>query len=226
MGALLEIAGLTKRFRSGAGFLEVLRGVDLALNAGEFVAVVGPSGAGKSTLLHILGALDRPDGGTVAFRGVDIFAGRPAALDRYRNREVGFVFQFHHLMPEFTALENVMMPALVSRMSPAQAAAEAQRLLELVGLAERSGHRPGQLSGGEQQRVAVARALVMSPSLLLADEPTGNLDAENSAAVFELLRRLGRQQGLTVAMVTHNRELAEATDRILTLTAGRVCVAV
>ncbi len=222
MGIVLEVQGLHKSFRSGAATLQVLRGVDLALAAGEFVAVVGPSGAGKSTLLHILGALDRPNEGQVVYKGNDVFKRRPAEVDRYRNREVGFVFQFHHLMPEFTALENVMMPALAARIRPAQATAEAERLLAEVGLAERATHRPGQLSGGEQQRVAVARALVMSPSLLLADEPTGNLDTESSDAVFGLLREIGRQRGLTVVMVTHNRELAAATDRILTLTAGRI----
>jgi lipoprotein-releasing system ATP-binding protein len=220
MAALMKVEELRKSFASGAETLRVLRGVGFDLAEGEFLSVVGQSGAGKSTLLHIMGGLDRPDGGRVMFRDRDVFVGTAAELDRYRNRDVGFIFQFHHLMPEFTALENVMMPALVAKRSRDEARREAASWLAEVGLSQRLEHRPGQLSGGEQQRVAVARALVMSPAVLLADEPTGNLDQENSQAVFRLLQDINRRRRLSVVMVTHNAELAAAADRMMRLANG------
>ncbi len=220
MAPLMKVEELRKSFASGAETLRVLRGIDFELAEGEFLSVIGQSGAGKSTLLHIMGGLDRPDGGRVLFRDRDVFGGSASELDRYRNRDVGFIFQFHHLMPEFSALENVMMPALVAKMGREEARRVAADWLAEVGLSDRLKHRPGQLSGGEQQRVAVARALVMSPAVLMADEPTGNLDQENSQAVFRLLRDINRRRRLSVVMVTHNAELATATDRTMRLANG------
>jgi lipoprotein-releasing system ATP-binding protein len=222
MGALLEARGLAKSYASGPRTLAVVAGVDLAVGAGETVAVVGPSGAGKSTLLHLLGGIDRPDAGEILFEGAPLSRRTPAQLARYRNTEVGFVFQSHFLMPDFTALENVGMPLLVGGVRPAPAARRAAELLALVGLAERAHHRPGELSGGEQQRVAIARAVARGPRLLLADEPTGNLDRETGLAVFELLLRLNREQGLTLVMVTHNEDLARALGRTLRIESGRI----
>ncbi len=217
----LEVRDLRKEYRGGGGSVRVLRGVTFALAAGEFVAVVGPSGCGKSTLLHLLGGLDTTDDGKILIEGRPLSISQ-TALDRYRNREIGFIFQFHHLLPEFTALENVMIPALIGRVAPPVARARSIELLSEVGLSDRLEHRPGELSGGEQQRVAVARALVMSPRLVLADEPTGNLDQENSRKVFELLRGLNRTHDLAVIMVTHNAELAGQADRVLRLDGGVV----
>ncbi|AMV72680.1 ABC transporter ATP-binding protein [Desulfuromonas carbonis] len=218
--SLLRVTGLAKSFATAGGVVEVLRGIDIEIRAGERVAVVGASGAGKTTLMHILGALDRPTAGTVTFAGQDLARLRGQALDAFRNRSVGFVFQFHQLLPEFSALENVMMPALVARKSPAAARALAEELLREVGLAHRLDHKPGQLSGGEQQRVAIARALVMSPRLLLADEPTGNLDSGTSDEIYRLLDELHRRHGLTMVIVTHSERLAGRLDRIIRMRDG------
>ena len=218
--ALLEIRDLTKRFTTAGGPVEVLRGIDFEVRSGERVAVVGASGAGKTTLMHILGALDRPSEGTVKFAGQDLYRLRGPALDAFRNRTVGFVFQFHQLLPEFSALENVMMPALVARKSQAEARSLAETLLREVGLGHRLAHKPGQLSGGEQQRVAIARSLVMSPQLLLADEPTGNLDSATSDEIFRLLDELHQRHGLTMVIVTHSEALAGRLDRIIRMRDG------
>lgn len=222
MSRLLEVRGLRKSYRSGSNRVEVLNGIDLDLEAGTTTALVGASGAGKSTLLHLLGALDRPSDGTVLFRGEDIFRKNDRELALFRNRSIGFVFQFHHLLPEFTALENVMMPALIAREPRQNAAAAAEELLSDVGLGHRLNHRPGELSGGEQQRVAIARALVLAPELLLADEPTGNLDMKSSEGVHALLSDLQRRRGLSLVVVTHNERLAAAMERTVRLTDGRL----
>jgi len=200
----------------------VLKGLSLEVFCGEMLAIVGVSGAGKSTLLHILGALDRPSGGKVYYRDEDAFAKDEAALARFRSREVGFIFQFHHLLPEFSALENVMMPLLINQQSKQEAGRRATQLLEEVGLGQRLKHKPGELSGGEQQRVAVARALANKPSLILADEPTGNLDSHTSDRVFQLLKDLSRKKQTTLVLVTHNETLARQADRILRLVDGRL----
>jgi lipoprotein-releasing system ATP-binding protein len=186
------------------------------------LAVVGASGVGKSTLLHVLGTLDRPEAGTVSVGGEDVFQLPEDRLRAFRNRTLGFVFQFHHLLPEFTALENVMMPLLISRRPDPEARVRAEALLTEMGLGERGHHRPGALSGGEQQRVAVARALIQSPSALLADEPSGNLDQETGDRLHALLRRLNQDKGLTLVVVTHNERLAAASDRVLRLESGRL----
>lgn len=222
MSNLLEIRGLCKTYGSDTNKLEVLRDITLELQAGTTTALVGASGAGKSTLMHLLGALDRPTSGTVCFRGDNIFTKNERQLAEFRNKSIGFVFQFHHLLPEFTALENVMMPALIARMPRTQARAAAQTLLADVGLAERMSHRPGELSGGEQQRVAIARSLVLAPELLLADEPTGNLDMKTSDAIHGMLTRLQEQRGLTLVVVTHNEKLAAAMGTTIHLLDGKV----
>jgi lipoprotein-releasing system ATP-binding protein len=222
MNPLMEVEALNKSFTTGGTVLNVLQEVSFSVGEGEFLTIIGQSGAGKSTLLYIMGALDRPDGGNIYFGGNKIFNSRATDLDHFRNKEVGFIFQFHHLMGDFTALENVMMPALVAKTERKRAADRASKLLDEVGLAERMEHRPGQLSGGELQRVAVARALIMFPRILLADEPTGNLDHQNSEAVFSLLKSISERRNLTVVMVTHNRDLASRSDRILNLHAGKV----
>ncbi len=219
---MIEVKGLTKNFGAGQRHVDVLRGIDLSIAAGERVAVVGASGAGKTTFMHILGALDRPTTGSVTFEGQDIFALKGAALDQFRNRTVGFVFQFHQLLPEFSALENVMMPALVARTGAKEAAAQAETLLREVGLGHRLTHKPGELSGGEQQRVAIARALVMAPRILLADEPTGNLDSQTSGEIFRLLNAMHQSRGLTMIIVTHSETLAGRMDRVVRMTDGRV----
>jgi len=220
---LLQARGVRKVFLSGDGQpLEVLRGVDLEVRRGEVVAVVGASGAGKSTLLHLLGALDRPSGGDIWLDGSRYADLDPRGLAELRNRRVGFVFQFHHLLREFSALENVMMPLLIAGVADSRARSRAEELLALVGLAGRMTHRPAQLSGGEQQRCAVARALVHDPRLVLADEPSGNLDHTNSERLHELFFRLAREYETAVVMVTHNRQLAGRADRILWLEDGRV----
>jgi len=219
--ALLEVRALRKRFPSGdVGWLEVLAGVDLVVARGEVVSVVGASGSGKSTLLHLLGALDEPTGGDIVLDGASYGSLAPAALAALRNRRLGFVFQFHHLLREFSALENVMMPLRIAGWEPARARARAAELLAAVGLDGRMTHRPAALSGGEQQRCAVARALVHDPGLVLADEPTGNLDHGNGAVVSELLFRLARELETAVVIVTHNRQLAQRADRILLLEDG------
>ena len=217
---MIEARGLKKSFSTPHGRVEVLKGIDLTIAAGERVAVLGYSGAGKTTLMHILGALDRPNEGQVTFEGKDIFSLRGAALDEFRNRTVGFVFQFHQLLPEFNALENVMMPALVARRSRQQAAEAARQLLADVGLGHRLLHKPGELSGGEQQRVAIARSLVQMPRLLLADEPTGNLDSKTSDEIYQLLERLHRDRGLTMVVVTHSQTLAQRMDRMVHMDDG------
>ncbi len=222
MSKLLEARDLRKSYGSGESRVHVLNGIDLDLEQGTTTALVGASGAGKSTLLHLLGALDHPSGGTVRFRGDDIFRKSDRELAAFRNKSIGFVFQFHHLLPEFSALENVMMPALIARVPRRDAISLASALLADVGLGHRLTHRPGELSGGEQQRVAIARALVLSPDLLLADEPTGNLDMKTSDGVHALLGDLQKKHGLTLVVVTHNERLAAAMGRTVHLTDGKL----
>ena len=222
---LVEARGLGKSYPTAAGPLTVLAGLDVEIRAGEMVAVVGESGTGKSTLLHLLGTLDRPTEGTVRFRGEDVFARSDEALAAFRNRSIGFVFQFHHLLPEFTAAENVEMPALIARQGGAASHARAEALLVGLGLGERLGHRPSQLSGGEQQRVAVARALMNKPGLVLMDEPTGNLDVKTAGRLHEELRRLSHADEQAFVIVTHNPALAEMADRTLRLDGGRLVAA-
>jgi lipoprotein-releasing system ATP-binding protein len=217
---LLKVKGLEKRFSASGKDVHVLRGLDFTVLRGERVAVVGESGSGKTTLMHILGTLDRPTSGTCLFNDEDLFTYKSADLDRFRNRFMGFVFQFHQLLGEFNALENVMMPALINGLKRSEARAQARILLEQVGLGERTAHKPGQLSGGEQQRVAIARALIMRPQLLIADEPTGNLDSVTSAGIYALLESLHAQYNLSMVVVTHNMELAARMDRILQLKDG------
>jgi lipoprotein-releasing system ATP-binding protein len=219
---LVQVAGVSKRYVRNHAATEVLKEISFSVARGEVLAVVGPSGAGKSTLLHILGTLDRPSAGTVMYRGDDLFAWRPRALAAYRNRRVGFIFQFHHLLPEFSALENAMLPALIAGQDRQSAAQRAGHLLARMGLAERLEHKQGELSGGEQQRVAVARALVMQPELVLADEPTGNLDSRTGEEVFSLLLELNREMGITLIVVTHNDEFARRMPRCMTLVDGRI----
>lgn len=222
MNSLLEVRGLAKTYGSGSNRLEVLGGIDLDLQGGTTTALVGASGAGKSTLMHLLGALDRPTSGTVCFRGEDIFKKSDRQLAAFRNRSIGFVFQFHHLLPEFTALENVMMPALIARIPRPKARETAESLLEDVGLGRRMTHRPGELSGGEQQRVAIARALALGPELLLADEPTGNLDMKTSDGIHAMLTELQLRRGLTLVIVTHNERLAASMGTTIHLLDGRI----
>ena len=226
MTALLEVRALSKRYPSGdAGWLDVLAGVDLAVARGEVVAIVGASGSGKSTLLHLVGALDAPTGGEILLDGTAYASLSPGALAELRNRRLGFVFQFHHLLREFSALENVMMPLRIAGWEPARARARAAELLAAVGLEARTTHRPAALSGGEQQRCAVARALVLDPGLVLADEPTGNLDHGNGVMVSDLFVRLARELETAVVIVTHNRQLAQRADRVLLLEDGRLAPA-
>ena len=218
---VVEARGLRRTYPGVSGTeLHILRGLDLALDPGEAVAIVGASGSGKSTLLHLLGVLDRPTAGSVRIGGVDTAALDDESAAALRNRRIGFVFQFHHLLQDFTALENVMMPALVQGRSPAGARAAATTLLEQVGLGDRVGHKPSELSGGEQQRVAVARALVNRPLVVLADEPTGNLDVHTSTHVQEVIFDLRDRYGVALVVVTHNRELASRAQRILRLNEG------
>jgi lipoprotein-releasing system ATP-binding protein len=219
---MIAVAGLCKRFETAEGTLEVLRGIDLEVRAGERIAIVGASGAGKSTFMHLLGGLDRPSAGSIRFEGAEIFRYSSAQLDAFRNRAVGFVFQFHQLLPEFTALENVMLPARIGRLPVGEARERAEHLLKAVGLGHRLTHKPGQLSGGEQQRVAIARALVMGPRLLLADEPTGNLDSVTSGEILALLDRLHAECNLTLIVVTHSEMLAARMDRIVRMSDGSV----
>ncbi|HMB68375.1 MAG TPA: ABC transporter ATP-binding protein [bacterium] len=221
-GPVVLAEGVVRRFPSGERELEVLRGVDLSLAPGEIAAIVGPSGSGKSTLLHCLGGLDRPTAGRVSIAGQDLSRLDDTALARVRSRDVGFVFQFHHLLPDFDALENVMLPMLIAGRSPSAAQERARELLHTVGLGERIAHAPGELSGGEQQRVAVARSLANDPAIVLADEPSGNLDAANSVALHELLERLRREHGATFLLATHDSELASRADRVLEMRDGRL----
>ena len=220
MSVGIEARQLFKSYRDGARTVSVLEGVDLEVEAGEFVAVVGPSGSGKSTLLHLLGALDRPDGGEVTIGGENLTSMRARELAAFRNRSIGFVFQFQELLPDFSAIENVMMPGRIAGRSPAEIAERARWLLDRVGLTDRLDHYPSELSGGEGQRVALCRALLLDPPLLLADEPTGNLDPASGRRVFDLLVELQEQLGTTALLVTHNPELAERCGRILKLEAG------
>jgi lipoprotein-releasing system ATP-binding protein len=220
--ALLEVEGLRKSFAMGETAVEVLRGVDLRLAEGERLAILGQSGVGKSTLLHILGTLDRPSGGSVRFRGEDAFARPPAELAAFRNRCLGFVFQFHHLLPEFDAVENTMLPGLLRGLPFAEMRGRAVAILEEVGLGARLGHRVGKLSGGERQRVALARALVLDPPLVLADEPTGNLDPDTGTRVEDLLLEMNRTRGTALVVVTHNERLAARLGRRVVLRDGRL----
>jgi lipoprotein-releasing system ATP-binding protein len=217
----VEARGIVKSYNVGQTQLTVLRDLDLQVEAGEMVGIVGASGVGKSTLLHLLGALDRTDQGTITIDGTDLTRLADGEVVAFRNRHVGFVFQFHHLLPEFSALENAEMPMRIARMPLADARPRAEELLSRVGLGDRLSHRPGMLSGGEQQRVAVARALVMRPSLLLADEPTGDLDEATADSLHGLLREMHRTYGLTSVIATHNMRLAAACDRVLRLEDGR-----
>jgi len=219
-GVRVRVEALHRFFVKGGVTLPVLSGVDLTLEAGERVAILGQSGSGKSTLLHMLGTLDRPQRGRIWFGDRDVFSRSPSELDALRNREIGFVFQFHHLLADQDALHNVMVPALIAGEPAAKAEAESAALLKRVGLGARLRHRPGELSGGEQQRVAIARALIRSPSLLLADEPTGNLDPRTAAGVFDLLLELNAEVGSTLVIVTHSHELAERLDRRFVLRDG------
>ena len=214
--------GLTKSFQNGGVSIDVLNGVNLDLGIGETVAIVGASGIGKSTLLHILGTLDRPDSGILEFKGEDVFLYNDFKLAQFRNRTIGFVFQFHHLLPEFSALENAMMPALINGFDKADASKAAEVILVRVGLQDRLHLRVGKLSGGEQQRVALARALVLKPAVLLADEPTGNLDNINSDQVHQLILELNRELSMTLVVVTHNMELASYMSRCVTIADGRL----
>lgn len=218
--AILEASGLNKIFPSGREELHILEGLDLRVCKGRSLAILGASGSGKSTLLYILGGLERPTGGQVLFEGRDIFSFSEETLAAWRNRTIGFVFQFHHLLGDFTALENAAMPARLAGMGPEEAAAKALPILERVGLADRLEHKPGELSGGEQQRVALARALVMEPKVLLADEPTGNLDAKTAGAVNSLILELVAERELAAVIVTHNNQLAEMVDEPMELSVG------
>jgi len=220
--ARIVVSGLVKHYSDAGHVVRVLDGVDLQVGAGEKIAIVGESGVGKSTLLHLLGALDRPTAGTIRYGDADVATLGGRALAQLRNHEMGFVFQFHHLMADMTALENVMMPVLIAGEGWDRARAEARAILERVGLAERLTHKPGELSGGEQQRVSVARAAVLSPSVILADEPTGNLDPATAEEVQRLLIDLNRERGASLVVVTHNPSLAQAMDRVLRLHAGKL----
>jgi len=220
MSVQVQAQGLVKTYRDGARRVEVLKGVDLAVEPGELVAIVGPSGSGKSTLLHLLGGLDRPDGGRVVIGGEDLSRRSGERLAAFRNRTIGFVFQFHHLLPDFTALENVMLPGRIAGQPPRRALDRARELLAEVGLSEREDHFPSELSGGERQRVALCRALALDPPLLLADEPTGNLDPASGERVLELLLALQERHGTTAVLVTHNPEVAGRCARVLVLDKG------
>ncbi len=219
-GPLVEARGISKIFRTEAGELRVLKGVDISVGSGEMLGIIGASGAGKSTLLHILGALDKPTSGKVLFKGKDISAMDENSLALLRNTSIGFVFQFHHLLPEFNSLENVMLPGLISGMSFAEAGKRASALLSELGLSARIRHRPGELSGGEQQRVAVARALLQNPAVVLADEPTGNLDTLTGNDLFALFLELNKRKGIAFVVVTHNKSLSDRCHRVLEMADG------
>jgi lipoprotein-releasing system ATP-binding protein len=218
---LIQVQRLFKSYGDKSKRVEVLKGVDLIFSQGDKAAIVGASGVGKTTFLHVLGTLDRPTSGKVLYEGKDVYTLNEKGLAHFRNREIGFVFQFHHLLPEFSALENTMMPCLIQGIPKKESVSRAEAILTLVGLKERLSHKPGELSGGEQQRVAVARALVLEPKVLLADEPTGNLDGKTGESVFDLLRELNRIKGVTLIVVTHNLRLAEKLSRQIQLVDGR-----
>jgi lipoprotein-releasing system ATP-binding protein len=219
---MIKVTDLYKSFRMGAYELPVLKGINLEIRRGELIAIVGASGAGKSTLLHIIGTLDKPTSGTVTFDGHDLFSMTEPQQAEFRNRRIGFVFQFHHLLPEFTALENAVMPALVQRRDLSSVESDATALLSEVGLGQRLHHKPGELSGGEQQRVAMARALMQQPDVVLADEPTGNLDTHTGDSLFELMRSLNKARGTTFIIVTHNDKLSAQSDRIIHMQDGTI----
>jgi len=222
MSSLLSVQDLHKSFIEGGSEIHILRGLNLELAEGERLAIVGESGVGKSTLLHILGTLDRPTRGTIVYRGKEVPLRDETALCQFRNREIGFVFQFHYLLPDFSALENVMFPALIQGIDPVQARRDAARLLDMVGLKDRMSHRPGKLSGGEQQRVAVARAVILKPTLVLADEPTGSLDLRIGEEVQDLLFRLNDESKIGLIVATHNRQFAQKIGRCAELVAGEL----
>jgi lipoprotein-releasing system ATP-binding protein len=220
---MLKTSQLIKSFKGPTGEVQVLKGIDMEIASGEMVAVMGASGVGKSTLLHILGTLDRPTSGTVHYDGVEVSAMSDRELTSFRNSAVGFIFQFHHLLPEFTAAENVMMPALIAGSpSDREAREKAVELLKELGLGNRVEHRPGELSGGEQQRVAVARSLILNPAAVLADEPTGNLDTSTGDELFDLLVRINRDRGTTFVIATHNESLAARCHRVLQMRDGKI----
>lgn len=222
MGAAIEINNLTKSFAKDGRRIDVLKGLNLTVTSGESLAVLGVSGAGKSTLIHILGTLDRPTSGSVHFDGLNVFEWDEKRLARFRNERIGFVFQFFNLLPEFTSMENTMMPALVSGMSRRQAIKRAEIILNEVGLGDRMDHKPGELSGGEQQRVAVARSLIMEPEVLLTDEPTGNLDRSTAVKIEDMLIDLNKNRKVTLIIVTHNKSLADRMVRSIGLSDGRI----
>jgi lipoprotein-releasing system ATP-binding protein len=222
MGAIVKIEKVVRTYKIGDVTLDALKGVDLEIEEGEMLGVVGPSGSGKSTLLHILGTLDTPTSGEVYFKGKELFKMGGKELDSFRNLKIGFVFQFHHLLSEFTALENVMIPGLIARRDKNDIKKEAEHLLKEVGLGERMLHKPGKLSGGELQRVAIARALINNPDLILADEPTGNLDSQTGYNVHNLLRELNKKRGQTFVIVTHNSELVGQMDRFIKVADGKI----